>query len=139
MLWFPGNLIDGSVDRMSPLVLKPTMSTKCWQLIAEGGESGAPKRLPASFSSANGRSRSFSAGPARRSSTPHELRVGTELRNRSKPVRPGTIDWDRKGMRRQGRLGGSSPGHATAIGAEDSHWQGYLLSPDSPLSSGESA
>jgi hypothetical protein len=43
------------------------------------------------------------------------------------------------GMRRQGRLGGSSPGHATAIGAEDSHWQGYLLSPDSSLSSGEGA
>ncbi len=42
------------------------------------------------------------------------------------------------GMRRQGRLGGSSPGHATAIGAEDSRWQGYLLSPDSSLSSGES-
>ena len=37
------------------------------------------------------------------------------------------------GMRRQGRLGESSPGHATAIGAEDSHWQGYLLSPDSHL------
>jgi len=26
------------------------------------------------------------------------------------------------GMRRRGRLGGSSPGHATAIGAEDFYW-----------------
>jgi len=42
-------------------------------------------------------------------------------------------------MSRQGRLGGYSPGQATAIGAADSHWQWYLLSPESPLSSGQSA
>src|SRR5208283_4418099 len=59
MLWFPGNLIDGSADRMNPLVLKPTMSTKCWHLIAEGGESGAPKRLPAPFSSSDRKGRSL--------------------------------------------------------------------------------
>jgi hypothetical protein len=42
-LWFPGNLIDGSADRMNPLVLKPTMSTKCWHLIAEGAERAEPQ------------------------------------------------------------------------------------------------
>ena len=58
-------------------------------------------------------------------------------------LRTGQVRHNRLGqtgqMRRQRRLGGSSPGHATAIGAEDSHWQGYLLSPDFPLSSGEGA
>ena len=42
-------------------------------------------------------------------------------------------------MRHQGRLGGSSPGHASAIGTEDSHWQGCFLTPGSPFSSGERA
>ena len=31
------------------------------------------------------------------------------------------------GMRHRGRLGGSSPGHVTAIGTEGSHWQGYFI------------
>jgi len=36
-------------------------------------------------------------------------------------------------------IGGSSPGHASAIGTEDSHWQGCFLTPGSPFSSGERA
>ena len=42
-------------------------------------------------------------------------------------------------MRHQGRFGGSSLGHASAIGTEDSYWQGCFLTPGSPFSSGELA
>jgi len=42
-------------------------------------------------------------------------------------------------MRHQGCLGGSSPGHASAIGTKDSHWQGHFLTPGSLFSSGEGA
>ncbi len=42
-------------------------------------------------------------------------------------------------VRHPGCLGGSSPGHAFATGTEDSHWQGYFLTPGSPFSSGERA
>ena len=42
-------------------------------------------------------------------------------------------------MRQQGCLGGSSPGHASAIGTKDSHWQGHFLTPGSLFSSGEGA
>ena len=42
-----------------------------------------------------------------------------------------------RGMKNQGQLGGSSPDHSTAIGAEDSRWQGHLPSPDSLFSSGK--
>jgi hypothetical protein len=60
--------------------------------------------------------------------------------NRTGRLRPRTIEWDRQGgMRHQGRLGGSSPGHASAIGTEDSYWQGCFLTPGSPSSSGERA
>ena len=46
MLWLPGNLIDGSVDRMNPLALKPTMSTKCWHLNDDEKKvSGTEQRL----------------------------------------------------------------------------------------------
>ena len=42
-------------------------------------------------------------------------------------------------MRHQGRLGGSSPGHASAIGTEESYRPGCFLTPGSPFSSGERA
>jgi hypothetical protein len=43
------------------------------------------------------------------------------------------------GMRHQGCLGRSSPGHACSIGTEGSHWQGHFLTPGSLFSSGEGA